>query len=154
MKQREGSTFMAADAYGVPIEILLVEDNPGDVRFTMEILKESKIYNKVAVVKDGVDALAYLRRQHPFTQATLPDLILLDLNLPRKDGREVLRELKADPLLSVLSVVLLTSSDAEQDLIDTYNLPGNCYITKPITLLGLIAAVQVVGNWGFTIVKK
>lgn len=145
---------MPADAYGRPIEILLVEDNPGDVRFTREILKESKIYNKVSVVKDGVDALAYLRQQHPFTQVTLPDLILLDLNLPRKDGREVLHELKADPLLCALAVVILTSADAEQDLIHTYNLPENCYIIKPISLHGLVAAVQAIGTWGFSIVKK
>lgn len=145
---------MVANVGGEPIKILLVEDNPGDVRLTIELLKESKIYNQVAVVKDGVDALAYLRRHPPFAAATLPDLILLDLNLPRKDGRELLREVKADPLLGSLAIVILTSSDAEQDLLDAYKLPGHCYITKPISLAQLFAVVQSVANWGFTIVKQ
>ncbi len=145
---------MVANSCGEPIKILLVEDNPGDVRLTIELLKENKIYNQVAVVKDGVDALAYLRRQAPFAAAARPDLILLDLNLPRKDGRELLREIKADPLLASLAIVILTSSDAEQDLIDTYKLPGHCYITKPISFVQLLAVVQSVANWGFTIVKQ
>ena len=144
---------MTAGADREPIEILLVEDNPGDVRLTMEILKDCKIYNRVAVVKDGVDALAYLRRQAPFAQATRPDLILLDLNLPRKDGREVLRELKADPLLAALAVVLLTSADTEQDLIDTYNLPKHCYMTKPLTFTQFSALAHSVAYWASTILK-
>jgi len=145
---------MALEVMGEPIEILLVEDNPGDVRLTMEILKESKIYNRVTVVKDGVDALAYLRHEAPFTDVARPDLILLDLNLPRKDGREVLHELKADPQLATLLVVILTSSDAEQDLLQRYQLPQPCYLTKPLSLAGLSAVIHSVANWGFTIVKR
>ena len=145
---------MALDEAGEPIEILLVEDNPGDVRLTLEILKESKIYNRVTVVKDGVDALAYLRRQAPFRDAVRPDLILLDLNLPRKDGREVLHELKADPQLAALMVVILTSSDTEQDLLQLYQLPQQCYVTKPLSLAGLSAVVYTVPQWGFMIVKR
>lgn len=145
---------MAVDGLGEPIEIMLVEDNPGDVRLTLEILKESKIYNRVTVVKDGVDALAYLRRLAPFQNAVRPDLILLDLNLPRKDGRAVLHELKADPQLAALMVVILTSSDAEQDLIQIYQLPPQCYVPKPLSLAGLSAVIHTVANWGFTIVKR
>lgn len=145
---------MALNEAGEPIEILLVEDNPGDVRLTLEILKESKIYNRVTVVKDGVDALAYLRRQAPFHDVVLPDLILLDLNLPRKDGREVLHELKDDPQLAALMVVILTSSDIEQDLIQLYQLPEQCYVTKPLSLAELSAVIHTVAQWGFMIVKR
>ncbi|HNV27308.1 MAG TPA: response regulator, partial [Nitrospira sp.] len=117
-----------------PIEILLVEDNPGDVRLTVEALKEAKVINHLTVVKDGVEALAFLRRQGSYTTAPRPHLILLDLNLPRKDGREVLADIKTDDNLKRIPVVVLTTSQDEQDVLKSYNLHANCYITKPIDL--------------------
>ena len=136
-----------------PIEILLVEDNPGDVRLTREALAEAKVRNNLAVANDGVEALAYLRREPPHEAATRPDLVLLDLNLPRKDGREVLAEIKADPDLRRLPVVVLTTSTAEQDILESYNLYANCYITKPVDLdqfLGIVTSIE--DSW-LTIVK-
>ena len=129
-----------------PIEILLVEDNPGDVRLTQEALGEAKVRNNLAVARDGVEALSYLRREPPFQDATRPDLILLDLNLPRKDGREVLSEIKADPTLRRLPVVVLTTSSAEKDVLESYNLYANCYITKPVDLdqfVGIVSSIEV-----------
>ena len=118
----------------VPIEILLVEDNPADVRLTQEALKEEKLHMNMSVVNDGVEAMEFLQRQGKFASAPRPDLILLDLNLPRKDGREVLKEVKNDDNLKTIPVVILTVSKAEEDIIKTYNLHANCFVTKPTDL--------------------
>ena len=136
-----------------PIEILLVEDNPGDVRLTQEALGEAKVRNNLAVARDGVEALQYLRRETPFEAATRPDLILLDLNLPRKDGREVLAEIKADADLRRLPVVVLTTSSAEKDVLESYNLYANCYITKPVDLDQFVRIVSSIEDFWLTIVK-
>jgi two-component system, chemotaxis family, response regulator Rcp1 len=133
--------------------ILLVEDNPGDVRLTIEALKEGKILNEVSVVEDGVEALAFLRRDGKYSDARRPDLILLDLNLPKKDGREVLEEIKQDGDLKKIPVVVLTTSAAERDILRAYNLHANCYITKPVDLEQFIRVVQVIEDFWLTIVK-
>ncbi len=135
------------------IEILLVEDNPGDIRLTREALRESKLHNNLSVVEDGVEAMAFLRREGDYTHAARPDIILLDLNLPRKDGREVLEEIKQDEELKRIPVVVLTTSDAEMDIIATYNLHANCYITKPVDLNQFIRIVKTIENFWFSIVK-
>ena len=131
-----------------PIEILLVEDNPGDVRLTIEALRESKVRNNLQVARDGVEAMDYLRGAGTLR----PDLILLDLNLPRKDGREVLAEIKADPSLKTIPVVVLTTSRAEQDVLRTYELQANCYITKPVDLDQFITVVKSIEDFWLTIV--
>jgi CheY-like chemotaxis protein len=136
-----------------PVEVLLVEDNPGDVRLTREALREGKVQNNLNVMPDGVEALRYLRREGPYADAPRPDVILLDLNLPKKDGREVLEELKADPSLMNIPVVVLTSSQAEQDILRAYQLRANCYITKPVDLEQFIHVVQSIENFWFSIVK-
>jgi CheY-like chemotaxis protein len=136
-----------------PIEILLVEDNPGDVRLTMEALKEGKVRNRLSVVVDGVEAMAFLRREGMHRDAPRPDLILLDLNLPKKNGREVLAEVKGDPGLRRIPVVILTSSQAEQDIVQSYDLHANCYITKPIDLEQFFAIAKAVEDFWLTIVK-
>ena len=136
-----------------PIEILLVEDNPGDVRLTQEALGEAKVRNNLAVTRDGVEALAYLRREPPFENAVRPDLVLLDLNLPLKDGREVLAEIKADPELRRLPVVVLTTSTAEKDILESYNLHANCYISKPVDLEQFVGIVSSIEDFWLTIVK-
>jgi len=136
-----------------PIEILLVEDNPGDVRLTKEAMKESKVFNKLSVVKDGVEAMDYLRKKGNFSAAPRPDLILLDLNLPRKDGREVLAEVKEDPDLKRIPVVILTTSQDEKDILKSYNLHANCYIAKPVDLQQFIEVVKTVEDFWVTIVK-
>ena len=137
---------------GRPIEILLVEDNPGDVRLTEEALKEGKVNNNLCVVNDGLEALAFLRREGQFAEAVRPDLILLDLNLPKMDGRELLAEVKADENLKRIPVVVLTTSKAEEDIIKTYNLHANCYITKPVDLDQFIDVVNSIENFWMTIV--
>jgi two-component system, chemotaxis family, response regulator Rcp1 len=136
-----------------PFEILLVEDNPGDVRLTQETLKDFKAVNHLSVVGDGVEALAFLRREGKYVNATRPDLILLDLNLPRKDGREVLKEIKVDELLKRIPVVVLTTSSAEQDILNTYEHHANCYITKPVDLGQFSAVVKSIEQFWFTTVK-
>jgi len=135
-----------------PIEILLVEDNPGDVRLTVEALREGKVHNNLNVARDGVEALAYLRREPPFAEASRPDLILLDLNLPRKDGREVLAELKADPRWKTIPVVVLTTSRAEQDVLRSYELQANCFVTKPVDLDQFINVVKSIEDFWLTVV--
>ncbi len=135
------------------IEVLLVEDNPGDVRLTREALKEGKVFNNLSVAKDGEEALAFLRREGGFAAAPRPDVILLDLNLPRKDGREVLEAIKADPALRTIPVVILTSSEAERDIVRAYELNANCYITKPVDLDQFITVVKSIENFWFTVVK-
>lgn len=134
------------------IEILLVEDNAGDVRLTKEALKESKIINNLSVVKDGEEALAFLRRQGRYAQAHRPALILLDLNLPKKNGREVLAEIKADENLKRIPVVILTTSQDEQDVFQSYNLHANCYITKPVDLEQFINVVKSIEDFWLGIV--
>ena len=135
-----------------PVEILLVEDNPGDARLTQEALKDGKVYNKLTVVPDGVEAMAYLRREGRYAGAAQPDLILLDLNLPKKDGREVLQEIKADERLRRIPVVVLTSSNAEQDVLKSYGLHANCYVTKPVDLDQFIGSVKAIENFWLTVV--
>ena len=127
---------MTNKALPVPIEILLVEDNPGDVRLTRETLKDTKVLNNLSVAQDGEKALSFLRKQGPYSSAPRPDLILLDLNLPRVGGREVLAAIKADPALSTIPVVILTTSKAEEDILKSYELHANCYIAKPVELDG------------------
>ena len=144
---------MYGTEFGKPIEILLVEDNPGDVRLTMELLKESKIRNHIDAVNDGIEAMAYLRKEAKFSGAPRPDLILLDLNMPRKDGREVLAEIKQDPDLKRIPVVILTTSSAEQDIVRSYNDHANAYITKPVDLDQFAKVVKSVEDFWFTIVK-
>jgi len=136
-----------------PIEILLVEDNPGDVRLTIEALKEGKISNQINVAVDGMDAMAFLRREGKYANAPKPDLILLDLNLPKKNGREVLAEIKVDPRLKCIPVVILTSSQAEKDIVMTYNLHANCYIKKPVDFDQFIDVVKSIENFWFNVVK-
>lgn len=138
---------------GQPIEILLVEDNPGDVRLTIEALKEAKMRNNLSVVGDGVQALAFLRRQGEYAAAPRPDLILLDLNLPKMDGREVLATIKEDADLRRIPVVVLTTSKAEEDILRSYDLHANCYITKPVDPEQFIAVVQSIEDFWLTIVK-
>jgi len=135
------------------IELLLVEDNPGDVRLTREALKDGKIINKLHVAEDGVEALAYLRREGKYHNAVRPELILLDLNLPKKDGREVLAEIKADMALKSIPVVVLTSSAAEQDIVKSYNLHANCYVTKPVDLDQFINVVKSIEHFWLSVVK-
>jgi CheY-like chemotaxis protein len=115
-----------------PISVLLVEDNPGDVRLTKEAFKEGKIAVSLSVVMDGVEATKYLNKEGEYANVTTPDLILLDLNLPKKDGREVLQDIKTDPNLKRIPVIILTTSNAEQDIVQSYNLHANCYINKPV----------------------
>ena len=144
---------MSALRNASPIEILLVEDSPGDVRLTMEALKEAKVRNRLNVVEDGDAAMAYLRRQGPYAQALRPDLILLDLNLPRKDGREVLQEVKADPDLRAIPIVVLTTSRAEEDVLRAYDLHANCYITKPVDFEQFLTIVKSIEDFWLTVVK-
>jgi len=136
-----------------PIEILLVEDNLGDVRLTQEALKEGKVHNNLSVVADGAAAMAYLRQQGRFGAAVRPDIILLDLNLPKKNGREVLAEIKQDDRLKHIPVVILTTSKADEDVLKSYNLYANCYITKPVDLDQFIRVIQSIENFWLTIVK-
>jgi CheY-like chemotaxis protein len=134
------------------IEILMVEDNPGDVRLTREALKGAKVWAQVHVVEDGVAALDYLYRRPPYESALRPDLILLDLNLPRMDGREVLAIVKGDPLLKVIPVVVLTTSQAEEDVLRAYHLNANCYVTKPVDLHQFNRIVQAIEQFWLTVV--
>lgn len=135
------------------VAVLLVEDDPGDVEMTEEALKEAKIYIRLTVVDDGRKALAYLRGEPPYAEAPRPDLVLLDLNLPRKDGREVLREIKQDGALRSIPVVVLTTSEQEMDIVRCYDLGANCYITKPVSLEEFAKVVRTVEDFWFTIVK-
>lgn len=135
------------------VEILLVEDSPGDVRLTQEALKDSKLFNNLNVVPDGVEAMAFLRRQEQYTNAPRPDLILLDLNLPRMDGRQVLQEIKNDESLKRIPVVVLTTSSNETDIFITYNLHANCYISKPVDFTQFINVVKSIEHFWFSIVR-
>ncbi len=135
------------------INILLVEDNPGDIRLTKEVLKEGKIKNNLSVVMDGEEALLYLRKMDKFANVVIPDIILLDLNLPKKDGREVLAEIKSDPELMMIPVIVLTTSSAEQDVLNMYAHHANCYITKPVDFSQFINVIRSIENFWLTIVK-
>ncbi|NIM49169.1 MAG: response regulator [Gemmatimonadales bacterium] len=144
---------MNNESRGSLVEILLVEDNPGDIRLTEEAMKEGKMRNNLSVARDGVEAMAFLRREGEYADAPRPDVILLDLNLPKKDGRSVLAEIKADPTLRRIPVVILTSSKAEEDILNSYDLHANCYVTKPGDLEQFIEVVKSVEDFWVQIVK-
>ena len=144
---------MIGDEPGRPVRILMVEDNPGDVRLTEEAFKENKVRNCLSVVPDGVEAMAFLRREGAYDDALRPDIVLLDLNLPRKDGRKVLEEVKSDPDLKSIPVVILTTSKAEEDIVRTYDLHANCYITKPVDLDQFIRVVKSIEDFWLTVVR-
>ena len=137
----------------LPIEVLLVEDDPGDVLMTQEAFDEHKVRNKLNVVRDGEEALSYLRREGDYADAPRPDLILLDLNLPRKDGREVLAEVKADEELRTIPVVVLTTSEAEEDVLRSYQLHANAYVTKPVDFEGFIEAIKQIDHFFVSVVQ-
>jgi CheY-like chemotaxis protein len=134
------------------VEILLVEDSPADIVITQDALAEARVINTIHVVEDGVEALAFLRKQAPYSDAPRPDLILLDLNLPRKSGREVLAEIKADPALRMIPVVVLTTSQAEEDIWKAYDLHANCYVVKPLDFAAFVQAVQSIRNFWLSVV--
>lgn len=144
---------MKANPASEPIEILLVEDNRADARLTMEALKDSKVSNNLTVIDDGVEALAYLRGEGRYVGTCRPDLILLDLNLPRKDGREVLAEIKSDPDLKMIPVVVMTVSKAEEDILRSYSLHANCYVTKPVDFDKFVGVIKTIEDFWLTIVK-
>jgi CheY-like chemotaxis protein len=137
----------------MPIEVLLVEDDPGDVLMTREAFEEHKVGNRLNVVSDGVDALAYLRKEEPFQSAVRPDLILLDLNLPKRDGREVLAEIKNDASLRQIPVVVLTTSAAEEDILRSYQLHANAYVTKPVDFERFVAVVKQIDDFFISVVR-
>ena len=136
-----------------PIEILLVEDSPGDVRLTREAFKDAKVHINLNVVSDGAEAMDFLHRAGKHANAPRPDLILLDLNLPKKDGREVLEEIKVSPTLKSIPVVVLTTSASDADILRSYKLHANCYITKPVCLDGFLEVVRSIDNFWLTVVK-
>jgi len=136
-----------------PVEILLVEDNPGDERLTREALKEGKVYSNLHWVKDGVEAMEFLRRNGKYSGVPRPDIILLDLNLPKKDGRQVLQEIKSDPALQHIPVVILSSSDAERDLVQAYRLHANCFLTKPVDLDEFLEVIASISRFWLGMVK-
>jgi CheY-like chemotaxis protein len=138
---------------GQPIQVLLVEDNPGDAHLTRIALQDGKMQIQLSIVEDGVEAMAFLRRQGKYAHAPHPDLILLDLNLPKKDGREVLAEIKADESIRRIPIVVLTTSQAEEDILQAYDLRANCYITKPVGFDQFVRIVQSIEDFWFTIVK-
>jgi len=137
----------------VPIEVLLVEDSPGDVRLTREAFKDAKVHINLHVASDGAAAMAFLERQGEHGNAPRPDLILLDLNLPKKDGREVLEEIKGSPTLKSIPVVILTTSASEKDILQSYQFHANCYITKPVDLDGFLEVVKSIDNFWLSVVK-
>ncbi len=145
---------MSTDVVARPIEILLVEDSPGDVRLTREALRDAKVGNNLHVARDGVEAMSFLRREGPrFTECPRPDLILLDLNLPRRDGREVLQEIKADPDLRHIPVIVLTTSQAEEDVLRSYQLHANAYVTKPVDFEKFTEVVRRIDDFWLTVVQ-
>ncbi len=135
------------------IDILIVEDNDGDARLIREVFNENKLFNSLHFVRDGEEAMDFLFRRGKYDDAVRPDLIILDLNLPRKDGREVLAEIKSDPLLKQIPVVIMTISQAEEDILKSYNLHANCYVTKPIDLNQFSKVIRSIENFWFSIVK-
>jgi CheY-like chemotaxis protein len=144
-------TYPAVQA--TPIEVLLVEDDPGDVLMTREAFAEHKVGNRLNVVSDGVEALAYLRNEEPYADAVRPDLILLDLNLPRRDGRQVLKEIKNDATLCQIPVVILTTSQLDEDILRSYQLHANAYVTKPVDFDQFIKVVRQIDDFFVTVVK-
>lgn len=136
-----------------PIELLLVEDSEPDVRLTIEALREAKVKNRLWVVEDGVEAMQFLRREGQYADAPRPDLILLDLNLPRKDGRQVLREIKSDDAFKRIPVVILTTSKSEEDVLRAYDLHANCYITKPVDFNRFMDVVKSIEDFWLTVVR-
>ena len=144
---------MTTEQTGKLIEILLCEDNIGDQRLTIEAFRDSKVCNKLNIAGDGIEALEFLHKKGKYANASTPDLILLDLNMPRKDGREVLAEIKADENLKRIPVVILTTSQAEADILKTYNLNANCYVTKPVDLDQFFRMIKSLEDFWFTIVK-
>lgn len=146
-------TMNKREAAATPIEILLVEDSPGDVRLTKEALRDAKVRNNLHVASDGMEATDFLKRQGKHANAPHPDLILLDLNLPKKGGWQVLEEIKADPRLKSIPVVILTTSGAEEDILRGYQHHANCYITKPVDLDQFLKVVKTIDNFWLTIVK-
>ncbi len=147
------SSPMSSAAHGEPIEILLVEDSPDDADLTIDALRDARVRNRVTLIDDGVEAMAYLRHEGKYNAAVRPDLILLDLHLPRKNGQEVLAEIKQDPDLRRIPVVIMTSSSDERDILAAYNLYVNCYITKPVDLEQFVAVVKSIEHFWFSIVK-
>jgi CheY-like chemotaxis protein len=148
-----GDTAVSSNGACRSVEILLVEDNPGDVRLTQEALKDNKVHNNLHIVGDGVEALAFLRKEGQYVGCPRPDLILLDLNLPRKDGRQVLAEIKADEQLRRIPVVVLTTSKAEEDILKAYDLRANCYVTKPVDFEQFIHVVRSIEDFWLAMVK-
>ena len=144
---------MLSKAGSQAIELVIVEDNSADVRLTIEALKDAKLYNHLTVAKNGAEALAILRREGKYGEVRRPDLILLDLNLPKMDGREVLAEIKADPGLKRIPVVVFTTSNAEDDITKTYDLHANCYVTKPVDLDQFVRVVRAIEEFWLTVVK-
>jgi chemotaxis family two-component system response regulator Rcp1 len=144
---------MTIEAMGKSVEVLLVEDNPGDVRLTLEAFKDSKVKTHLSVARDGVEAMAFLRREGKYVNAPRPDLVLLDLNVPRKDGRAVLVEIKEEENLKNIPVVILTTSEAESDILTTYRYHANCYITKPVDFELFMKVVKSIENFWFTTVE-
>lgn len=138
---------------GRPVEVLLVEDNPGDVRLMVEALKDAKVSNNLHVAKNGEEAMEFLRRKGEFADVPLPDLVMLDLNLPKKDGREVLAEIKEDPGLKHIPVVVITTSAAEEDILRSYKLHANCYITKPVNFEQFMRVVHSIEEFWLTVVR-
>jgi CheY-like chemotaxis protein len=136
-----------------PIEVLLVEDDEGDVLMTREALDEGKVFNRLAVVGDGVQAIAYLRREDPYAEVTRPDLVLLDLNLPRRDGRQVLEEVKADPELRRIPIVVLTTSEADEDVLRSYDLHANAYVTKPVDFDRFVEVIRQIDEFFISVVR-
>ena len=145
--------MISTGANNAPLEVLLVEDSPGDVRLTVEAFKTAKVHISLRVVYDGAEAMQYLRREDKYADALRPDLVLLDLNLPKKDGREVLGEIKGNPALLTIPVVILTTSAAEEDILRSYRLHANCYITKPVDLVGFLEVVKSIDNFWLSVVK-
>ncbi|TAG94928.1 MAG: response regulator [Oscillatoriales cyanobacterium] len=144
---------MSAQTQVKPIEILLVEDSPSDADLAMEALSHGKILNNLNFVEDGVEAIKFLRKQAPYIKVPRPDLILLDLNLPKKSGVEVLQEIKTDPNLKLIPVLILTTSSAQEDIIKSYSLHANCYITKPVDFLQFTKVVRLIEEFWLTVVK-
>ena len=136
-----------------PIAILLIEDSPSDAKLTAKTLSKGKVLNNLHIVEDGVEAIAFLRQEGKYHDAPRPDLILLDLNLPKKDGREVLGEIKSDPNLCTIPVVVLTTSEAEEDILKSYQMHANCYLTKPVTLAGFMKVISLIEEFWLTVVK-
>jgi CheY-like chemotaxis protein len=136
-----------------PIEVLLVEDDEGDVLMTREALDEGKVFNRLNVVGDGVEAIAYLRREQPYADVTRPDLVLLDLNLPKRDGRQVLEEVKADPDLRRIPIVVLTTSEAEEDVLRSYDLHANAYVTKPVDFDRFVEVIRQIDDFFISVVR-